>query len=141
MTHYELTEREMALLDLLEDPDADKEEFDLLIKASDQEFGRKMDGYATIHERMLSDADMLAKEIKRLQRKKKAIEDNDENLKASMLMSLRALGKSKYETRLRSFIVKDCALSPFSHLLLSKKVGGAGICASFKDHSGKCRKT
>lgn len=108
MTLYELTEREMALLDLLEDPDTDKEELNLLIEASDQEFGRKLDGYATIHERMLSDVDMIAKEIKRLQSKKKAIEENDDRLKESIITSIQALGKSKYESRLRTFIVKEC---------------------------------
>lgn len=109
MTLYELTEREIALLDLLEDPDTDKEELNLLIEASDQEFGRKLDGYATIHDRMIADVDMISKEIQRLQRKKKAIEENDGHLKESMIMSLKAIGKPKYETRLRTYHVKDCA--------------------------------
>ena len=42
MTLYELTERELALLDLMEDPNTDKEDLNLLIEASDQEFGRKL---------------------------------------------------------------------------------------------------
>lgn len=109
MTLYELTEREISLLELLEDPAADKEELDLLIQSSDREFGRKLDGYATIHERMVADADMISKEIKRLQKVKKSIEENDNSLKEAMIMSIRALGKSKYETKLRTFLVKDCA--------------------------------
>lgn len=73
MTLYELTERELALLDLMEDPNTDKEDLNLLIEASDQEFGRKLDAYATIRDRMLSDADMISKEINRLQKIKKQL--------------------------------------------------------------------
>lgn len=109
MTLYELTEREIALLELMEDPDTDKEELDLLLDASDQEFGRKLDGYATMHERMLADADMVAKEIKRLQKLKKGIEESDARLRESIIVSLRAIGKPKYETKFRTFLVKDCA--------------------------------
>ncbi|BDZ77223.1 siphovirus Gp157 family protein [Claveliimonas bilis] len=109
MTLYELTERELALLDLMEDPNTDKEDLNLLIEASDQEFGRKLDAYATIRDRMLSDADMISKEINRLQKIKKAIEESEDSLKESIIMSIRALGKAKYETKLRTFLVKDCA--------------------------------
>ena len=104
-----LTERELALLDLMEDPNTDKEDLNLLIEASDQEFGRKLDAYATIRDRMLSDADMISKEINRLQKIKKAIEESEDSLKESIIMSIRALGKAKYETKLRTFLVKDCA--------------------------------
>lgn len=109
MTLYELTERELALLDLMEDPNTDKEDLNLLIEASDQEFGRKLDAYATIRDLMLSDADMISKEINRLQKIKKAIEESEDSLKESIIMSIRALGKAKYETKLRTFLVKDCA--------------------------------
>ena len=109
MTLYELTERDLALLDLMEDPNTDKEDLNLMIEASDQEFGRKLDAYATIRDRMLSDADMISKEINRLQKIKKAIEESEDSLKESIIMSIRALGKAKYETKLRTFLVKDCA--------------------------------
>lgn len=109
MTLYELTERELSLLELMEDPSTDKEDLDLLLESSDQEFGRKLDGYATIHDRMIADAEMISKEIKRLQKLKKAIEENDASLKEAIIMSIRALGKTKYETRIRTFLVKDCA--------------------------------
>lgn len=109
MTLYELTEKQITLLQMMEQPDADKEEIQFLIDTMDEKLEDKADGYAVMHKTLTSEIKMVDEEIKRLNALKQSLKDNDKRMMDSLKTSLMAVGKTSFKTKLHSFQVRNCS--------------------------------
>ena len=105
MTLYELTEQYKMLLELAEDPDTDPTTLTDTMEALTGEIEDKADGYAAVIQALQDDVECIAVEAKRLQNRKKSIEANIDRMKASLMEAMKATGKTKFKTALRSFSI------------------------------------
>jgi len=103
MTILELSSEYMALLSMLEDPDADEEIINDTLEAIDGELEVKADGYARVMRQMDADATAIKAEEERLYRRRKALEDRSAWLKHRLQMVMEQTGKTKFRTELFSF--------------------------------------
>lgn len=103
MTILELSSEYMALLSMLEDPDADEEIINDTLEAIDGELEVKADGYARVMRQMDADATAIKAEEERLYRRRKALEDRSAWLKRRLQMVMEQTGKTKFRTELFSF--------------------------------------
>lgn len=109
MTLYELRTELMTLLEMAEDPEVDEETLRDTMEAVTGELEEKAEGYGCVIRQMEHDAAALATEIKRLQARKKSIEDNAGKLKTRLQEAMTATGQRKLKTNLFSFTVRKNA--------------------------------
>ena len=109
MTLYELTEKQITLLQMMEQPDANKEEIQLLIDTMDEKLEDKADAYAVMHQTLTSEIQMVDQEIKRLTGLKQSLKDNDKRMMDSLKSSLLAANKISFKTKLHSFQIRNCS--------------------------------
>ena len=107
MTILELSSEYMALLSMLEDPDADEEIINDTLEAIDGELEVKADGYARVMRQMDADALAIKAEEERLYRRRKALEDRSAWLKRRLQMVMEQTGKTKFRTELFSFGIQN----------------------------------
>lgn len=105
MTLYELRTELMTLLEMAEDPEVDEETLRDTMEAVTGELEEKAEGYGCIIKQMEHDAAAIAAEIKRLQSRKKTVEDNKDKLKARLQEAMVATGQKKIKTNLFSFSI------------------------------------
>lgn len=108
-TLYDLTGEYLMLQEMLEDPDVDLEVVQDTLDALDGDIEAKLENCAAVKLQLEGDATMLDKEIKRLQAKKKTVENNVKNLRKYMQLSMEAMGKEKVKTGKFSFTIKASA--------------------------------
>ena len=100
-TLYELTGQYLALMDIAEDADPDALRDTL--EGLEGEFEDKADNYAKVIKNLEGQADVLDKEIDRLQRKKSRINNSIKSIKSNLERSMLVTGKRKFKTLLFSF--------------------------------------
>lgn len=105
-TLYELTEEYQALLALAEDPDTDADTLADTFEGLDGEIEDKAEGYAKVMRQIASDEEEVSEEIKRLQERKKKLDQHVQAMKSALQAAMMATGKRKFKTPLFSFSVQ-----------------------------------
>lgn len=105
MTLYELTGQWKELLEWAEDGDIDDQALTDTLEGLEGEIEDKADGYAKILQQLKADSDALKKETDRLAERKRTIDSRIGSLKKSLLMAMKATGKTKFKTQLFSFSI------------------------------------
>jgi hypothetical protein len=96
-TLYELTSEYLQLMNMLYDEDEDLNCILDTMEGVDFELEMKADNYAIMIDSFQSDVDHLEKEIKRLQARKKTIQNRIAGLKWRLQNSMEATGKTKFK--------------------------------------------
>ena len=118
-TLYELSEKYKGLLEVADQ--VDQEVFESTLESLDDAIEDKAESYAIIDKELEAQEDKFAKEIKRLQERKKAISNNRKRLKEDLLNGMKLTGKERFKTELFSFwiqknparlVIKDEKLIP-----------------------------
>jgi hypothetical protein len=102
---FELTEEYMQLLEMAEDPDIDPEVLADTMEGLTGEIEDKADGYAYVIDSINADVDMIDKEIKRLQARKKVLTGNADRIKQHLRACMEAIGMRKIKTAKHTFTI------------------------------------
>lgn len=100
---YELTGDWMRIWDYADDPDVDEETFWNTLLDIEEDIHAKADGYAKVMKGMDGTISVLDAEIKRLQQKKKVIENRQKAMKYDLQKMMETTGEKKFKTDLFSF--------------------------------------
>lgn len=103
---YELKAQWMELLSLMEEGE-DPEMIQNTLEGIECEIEEKADNYARIIASLNSDIDGIAKEIARLQDKKRVLENHVAYLKGNLQDAMILTGKEKFKTELFSFNIQS----------------------------------
>ena len=103
-TLYDLSANYKRLVDAADQ--FDEEVFQDTLNSIDDALEEKADGYAIIDQKLKSDEKMFEEEIKRLQDRKKAIQNNRKRLKESLYDSMKLTGKEKFKTSRFTFWIQ-----------------------------------
>lgn len=103
---YDITNEIIDLLDLLADPDAEKEDIDKSLKLMQDQFETKFDGYMKALKNLEADEVVIKEEINRLKGRLESNKKSQENLKTAVMNSMIAIEKPKIKTALFSATVK-----------------------------------
>lgn len=106
MSLYDITNEIIDLLDLLADPDAEKEDIDKSLKLMQNQFETKFDGYMKALKNLEADEVVIKEEINRLKGRLESNKKSQENLKTAVMNSMIAIEKPKIKTALFSATVK-----------------------------------
>lgn len=107
MTLYELTNDYMELLQMAEDPDIDEQAFMDTLEGIDGALEDKADNYAKIMRMLDGDALAIREEERRLEARRKTVENNIKRMKSALQYAMEATGKTKFKTQLFSFNVQN----------------------------------
>ena len=94
MTLYELTNDYMELLQMAEDPDIDEQAFLDTLEGIEGALEDKADNYAKIMRMLDGDALAIREEERRLEARRKAIENNIKRMKSALQYAMEATGKT-----------------------------------------------
>lgn len=108
---YELTDDFLRIQEMMEDPELDPQTLADTFEAVDGELELKAESYAKVMKNLEGDLAGIKAEIDRLTSKKKAIENNIKNMKATLQSVMEATGKTKFKTELFSFGIQKNAPS------------------------------
>ena len=111
MKLYELTGQYLTLQEMVEDETVDSEVLRDTMKGLDGEIEEKADAYASIIFLLDGNIETLDKAIQRLEKKKKAMKNNQDFLKRNLEASMIAIGKKKFKTDKFSFGIQRNAPS------------------------------
>jgi len=106
MTLYELTSDYLNLLELAEDPDIDEQAFLDTLEGIEGALEDKADNYAKIMRMLDGDALAIREEERRLEARRKAIENNIKRMKSALQFAMQTTGKTKFKTTLFSFGIR-----------------------------------
>lgn len=106
MTLYKLTEEFLQLMDMAEDPDIDSVLLADTMEAIEGEIEYKAEGCAKVIRSLDATEEALANEIKRLQKRKKAISNNRDAIKRNLAMAMNATGKRKFDSGVFKFSIR-----------------------------------
>ncbi len=97
---YELTGDMLELQNMLDDPECEVSDECLVdtFESLEGEYSDKLNAYCRLMTINNNVVDGLSEEIKRLQSKKKALENQNKRLKKTVVTSLVGLGYNKYDT-------------------------------------------
>ncbi len=84
----------------------DSEDLEKALDTIDEAIEKKADSYAVILSEMKSKSDLLSDEIRRLQGKKRTIENNQRRLKENLEFHMNQVGKRKFKTDYYSFNIQ-----------------------------------
>ena len=113
MTLYEITEDYKRLLAFAESDDIEPEVLADTFEALDGELEVKADGYGRVLAQLKADAENLAGEIERLNKRKKTIEANIDKMVSMLKMAMETTGKTEFKTDLFTFkVVSNGGLQP-----------------------------
>ena len=107
MTLYELTNDYMELLQMAEDPDIDEQAFMDTLEGIEGALEDKADNYAKIMRMLDGDALAIREEERRLEARRKTVENNIKRMKQSLQTMMELTGKTKFKTQLFSFNVQN----------------------------------
>jgi len=107
MTLYELTNDYMELLQMAEDPDIDEQAFLDTLEGIEGALEDKADNYAKIMRMLDGDALAIREEERRLEARRKTVENNIKRMKQSLQTMMELTGKTKFKTQLFSFNVQN----------------------------------
>ncbi|WP_283679928.1 siphovirus Gp157 family protein [Lentilactobacillus sp. Marseille-Q4993] len=106
-TLYELTDQYQALLNAIDSDDPQLVADTIASTGLQDDIEHKFQGYGQVINQTKADIEELKTEIKRLQGKKKTLDNNLACLKDSLLQSLNAIGQTKVKTPMFSFSIKE----------------------------------
>lgn len=98
MTLYELKENYRAVLDLMEDEEADQEAVADTLSMITDDIEEKAENYAIIMKELEAEADKLKKEEDRLKKRRQAIENNINTMKLNLQEAMVLTDKRKIKT-------------------------------------------
>lgn len=93
-TIYDITGRALELMSMAYDEDIEADVYRDTLEAIEGEFDDKIETYCKVIKNIEGDAKAVTEEIKRLQAKKKALENHVERMKATMYEAMQAVGKT-----------------------------------------------
>jgi hypothetical protein len=108
---YEITDDFLRIQDMMEDPELDPQTLADTLEAIEGELEIKAENYAKVMKNLEGDIVAIKAEIDRLTSKKKAIENNIKNMKATLQSVMEVTGKTKFKTDLFSFGIQKNAPS------------------------------
>lgn len=108
---YELTDDFLRIQDMMEDPELDPQTLADTLEAIEGELEVKAENYAKVMKNLEGDIVAIKAEIDRLTAKKRAIENNIKNMKATLQSVMEVTGKTKFKTDLFSFGIQKNAPS------------------------------
>ena len=108
---YEITDDFLRIQDMMEDPELDSQTLADTFEAIDGELEIKAESYAKVMKNLEGDLAGIKTEIDRLTSKKKTIENNIKNMKATLQSVMEVTGKTKFKTDLFSFGIQKNAPS------------------------------
>lgn len=111
MTLYEIVGDYMKLLELAEDPEVDAELIQDTMEAIEGELEVKAENTAKIIRQLEADAKALKEEEERFKKRRQTAENNAARLKKLLETSMKATGKTKFETELFKFRIQKNAPS------------------------------
>lgn len=104
---YELTGQFNHVAEMLTDEQIEQEVIIRTLESIDAAIEDKADNYAKLIKNQESDSKGIAEEIKRLQARKQAIDNNVKNMKLSLQNAMNEIGKTKFKTELFSFNIQN----------------------------------
>lgn len=104
---YELTGQFNHVAEMLTDEQIEQEVIIHTLESIDAAIEEKADNYAKLIKNQESDSKGIAEEIKRLQARKQAIDNNVKNMKLSLQNAMNEIGKTKFKTELFSFNIQN----------------------------------
>lgn len=105
-TLYELAGQFNHVAEMLVDEEIDQEVIIHTLESIDAAIEEKADNYAKLIKNQESDSKGIADEIKRLQARKQAKDNNIKNMKLSLQNAMNEIGKTKFKTELFSFNIQ-----------------------------------
>ena len=110
---YDITGRALALLQMADDEDIEDEVFKDTLDGIEGEFDDKIETYCKVIKNIEADAKAVAEELKRLQAKKKHLENTVDRMKKTMYEAMKLTGKtSSGGTILKATIQKNGGALP-----------------------------
>lgn len=106
-TLYELTGQFNHVAEMLTDEHIEQEVIIHTLESIDAAIEEKADNYAKLIKNQESDSKGIAEEIKRLQARKQAKDNNVKNMKLSLQNAMNEIGKTKFKTELFSFNIQN----------------------------------
>ena len=103
---YQLTADYEAVLQMLYDGDADEQAIFDTLEAIEGAMEDKADGYAIMIRTIDKDVKGIDEEIRRLQSRKQVLTNRANRLKSTLEMSMRATGRTRFDTILFSFKIQ-----------------------------------
>jgi len=107
MTLYDLTSDYLNLLELAEDPDINEQAFLDTLEGIEGALEDKADNYAKIMRMLDGDALAIREEERRLEARRKTVENNIKRMKQSLQTMMELTGKTKFKTQLFSFGIQN----------------------------------
>lgn len=107
MSLYDLTGNFLVLQEMMSDPDVDPETIQDTLEAMDGVYEEKLENFGKVIANLSAIATGIEKEEKRLNARKKNINNQIDRLKKNIKESMIALDKKKVKTELFSYTVKD----------------------------------
>jgi len=108
---YEITSDWFRVQDMMGDPELDPQTLADTLEAIEGELEVKAENYAKVMKNLEGDIAAIKAEIDRLTSKKKTIENNIKNMKATLQSVMEVTGKTKFKTDLFSFGIQKNAPS------------------------------
>ena len=108
---YEITSDWFRVQDMMGDPELDPQTLADTLEAIEGELEVKAENYAKVMKNLEGDVAAIKAEIDRLTSKKKTIENNIKNMKATLQNVMELTGKTKFKTDLFSFGIQKNAPS------------------------------
>lgn len=107
MSLYDLTGNFLVLQEMMSDPDVDPETIQDTLEAMDGVYEEKLENFGKVIANLSAIATGIEKEEKRLNARKKNINNQIDRFKKNIKESMIALDKKKVKTELFSYTVKD----------------------------------
>lgn len=148
-TMYELTADYMAVLDMAQDPEIDPQAIADTLEGIGGEIEVKAENTAKVLKELEAEVAKLKAESKRLDDRRKAIENNVEDIKRRLFDAMKLTGKTKFKTALFSFSIAknggkipvvvdvDCSELPDDFVIISEKPNLEAIREYIEKH-GTC---
>lgn len=108
---YELTQDYLKIMSMMEDPELDPQTLADTLEAVEGALEVKAENYAKIIKNLEGDIAAIKSEVDRLSEKKRTIENNIKNMKATLQGSMEITGKTRFKTGLFSFGIQKNAPS------------------------------
>ena len=103
---YNLTDDYLKVQNMMDEEELDEQTLIDTLESIEAVIEDKCDSIAMVMNEVQGDIDKLDKEIKRLQARKKTLENNKERLKNYVETFMRLTGKTKFKTNLFSFGIR-----------------------------------
>ena len=111
-TLYVLTGQLLALMDMLEDPDADEQAIKDTIEGIEGEYDDKVEGWCRVIKNLDAEYKALKEESKRLADRARVLDNSITRMKAFVMQSMKATGKTEAGVLLKAKIAKNGGVLP-----------------------------